>query len=336
MRTLLRLFLLLVAIAAAALWSASQIRVMRPTLAARTGPALSDVAAWGYQLQRLRPDLVPAEIDLLVTDYSRDGTPSGAWTADEVARMTRRAGLKPRIVLAYMSIGEAENYRYYWQRHWTVAPPRWLGPENEDWKGNYAVRYWLSGWQRVILNPDATALTRIAERFLPSWKPYIDHVIEAGFDGVYLDKIDGFEDWEKSRPAAKADMMIFVAAIARYAKSRRPGFLIVPQNGEALLELPAYIEHIDAIAKEDLRYGIEGDGKSNSVDEIEAAIGALERAKAAGKPVLVVEYIVDPAQQQDARSEAARLGYRLLFARRELNLPPEVIRPEGALADPGK
>jgi cysteinyl-tRNA synthetase len=39
------------------------------------------------------------------------------------------------IALAYMSIGEAEEYRFYWQPEWAYAPPAWLGPENPDWQG---------------------------------------------------------------------------------------------------------------------------------------------------------------------------------------------------------
>ncbi|TAN37800.1 MAG: hypothetical protein EPN23_04615 [Verrucomicrobia bacterium] len=43
---------------------------------------------------------------------------------------------------AYLSIGEAGDYRGYWEKEWSAQPPTWLGAENPDWKGNFKVRYW--------------------------------------------------------------------------------------------------------------------------------------------------------------------------------------------------
>ncbi len=84
-------------------------------------------------------------------------------------------------MICYMSIGEAEDYRWYWEGSWEQDPPSWLGPENPDWPGNYLVRYWDSGWQSIIYGNDDA---------------YLDRIMDAGFDGVYLDKIDSFESYE--------------------------------------------------------------------------------------------------------------------------------------------
>ena len=35
-----------------------------------------------------------------------------------------------KIPVAYISIGEAENYRFYWTDEWYNNPPEWLGKEN--------------------------------------------------------------------------------------------------------------------------------------------------------------------------------------------------------------
>ena len=45
-------------------------------------------------------------------------------------------------MIAYSSIGEAEDYRYYWRAEWEDDVPTWLAAENKDWKGNFKVRYW--------------------------------------------------------------------------------------------------------------------------------------------------------------------------------------------------
>jgi cysteinyl-tRNA synthetase len=77
-----------------------------------------------------------------------------------------------------MSIGEAEDYRYYWQSDWEVGNPDWLAEENPDWEGNYKVKYWDSDWQSIFYGNDAS---------------YLKKITDAGFNGVYLDIIDAFE-----------------------------------------------------------------------------------------------------------------------------------------------
>ncbi len=49
-----------------------------------------------------------------------------ALTAEEVASLKIKANGGSRLVIAYMSIGEAEDYRYYWQTGWETNRPSWL------------------------------------------------------------------------------------------------------------------------------------------------------------------------------------------------------------------
>ncbi|NOX86519.1 MAG: hypothetical protein GXO86_11260, partial [Chlorobi bacterium] len=86
--------------------------------------------------------------------------------------------------VCYMSIGEAEDYRYYWQPDWKPGNPSWLDKENPDWEGNYKVKYWDKGWQGIIFGNDGS---------------YLKKILDAGFDGVYLDIIDAFEYFEGGR-----------------------------------------------------------------------------------------------------------------------------------------
>ena len=99
-----------------------------------------------YQLQNL--DLAAigeTAYDLVVTDYSADGSADGEFGAAQIAALKGSPG-GPKIVLAYMSIGEAESYRFYWQDGWRPGNPPWLGVENPDWPGNYKVHYWDPAW----------------------------------------------------------------------------------------------------------------------------------------------------------------------------------------------
>ncbi len=102
-------------------------------------------------------------------------------SAEDVSSLSIKPRGGERLVLAYMSIGEAEDYRYYWEESWSGSPPAWLHDENPEWEGNYLIEYWDPEWWNIILNGDDSYLIRI---------------VNAGFDGVYLDKVDSFESWE--------------------------------------------------------------------------------------------------------------------------------------------
>ncbi len=85
-------------------------------------------------------------------------------------------------MIAYLSIGEAEEYRYYWQPEWLQNLLAWLLEENLDWPGNHKIHYWDPEWQAIICgNRDS----------------YLAKILAAGFDGVYLDLIDAFEYFEQ-------------------------------------------------------------------------------------------------------------------------------------------
>ena len=339
----MRAFLITLALLLATAWAglAALDRLPDPAapLSPRTGPDLGSVKAWGYQLQSINARLIPDEIDLLVVDYSRDGTADRALTPHDIETLRTKPGGAKRIVLCYLSIGEAENYRAYWRRRWSTAPPAWLGPENLAWKGNYAVNYWHPEWQRLVVDPTRAALStwdRLMLALVPQAQPYLDHILEAGFDGVYLDRIDAYEKALETRASATADMIAFVETISAYAKKRRPGFLIVPQNGEALLTEPRYRRAIDGVGKEDLFYGETGDAIANIPTDVRQTIAQLNRAKADGRPVFVVEYLMDEDLKRKVHAEWRLLGYVGVFAGRGLSLPP-VLPPQPVLpADPAQ
>ncbi len=117
--------------------------------------------------------------DLIIMDlFFNDGT---AFTAAEVERLKHKANGGKRLVVCYMSIGEAEDYRYYWQTSWRRHAPVWLACENSSWPGNYKVRYWCHEWQEIICGTSDS---------------YLNRILAAGFDGVYLDIVDAFEYFE--------------------------------------------------------------------------------------------------------------------------------------------
>jgi cysteinyl-tRNA synthetase len=117
--------------------------------------------------------------DVVVMDlFFDDGTP---FAPGEISRLKRKANGAARLVVSYLSIGEAEDYRYYWRSDWNDDEPSWIDGENPDWPGNYKVRYWEKEWQDIIYGNDGS---------------YLKRILDAGFDGAYLDIIDAFEYYE--------------------------------------------------------------------------------------------------------------------------------------------
>lgn len=117
--------------------------------------------------------------DLLIMDlFFHDDSP---FTAAEINQLKGKANGGSRLLIAYMSIGEAEDYRYYWDTDWNNNQPDWMDKENPNWKGNFKVKYWDADWQAVIYGNDNS---------------YLKQVLDAGFGGVYLDIIDAYEFYE--------------------------------------------------------------------------------------------------------------------------------------------
>jgi cysteinyl-tRNA synthetase len=254
--------------------------------------------------------------DIIVLDavFSTD---DGEWKSAEIE--TIRRGKAGRRVVAYVSIGEAEDYRPYWQKSWDAdgdgkpdaAAPKFLNIENPDWKGNYRVRYWQPEWQRIML-------------------PAVDRVVAQGFDGIYLDIVDAFEfyeydavkkDWLDNRVnvetgrSYRQDMIAWVGAIAKRARDKRPGFMVIPQNAAQLLEHTDYRAIISAIGVEDL---FVDDKKLRSEKDSAFVIGFLEKLKPSGKPILIIDYPKSKAVHDAARERAARRGFTLLLTDRDL------------------
>lgn len=129
--------------------------------------------------EALLRDLEQTNHDLVVIDlFLYDDV---SFTSAEIDRLKTKANGGKRLVLAYMSVGEAENYRYYWQPEWSETPPNWMEAENPDWPGNFKVEYWNQQWQDLIMGTSDS---------------YLDRILDAGFDGTYLDLIDVYYYFE--------------------------------------------------------------------------------------------------------------------------------------------
>lgn len=278
---------------------------------------LARVATWGIQLQEFDASAGRhAPFDMLVTDASSGAKGSQAFTARDIAALKAKPGGGERLVLSYLSIGEAEDYRpdYFTTEYMTEDAPDWLMSENKQWKGNRRIRFCEEGWQKTILgDEDGRNLYNSLEPS-PLYK-----LIELGFDGVYLDRVDVYSEVKGQCPDAARRMVDFVARLAAHARKKNPNFVVILQNAEELLRNPLMVKTIDAVAKEDLFYGADHTERENDAGMIKTTLENLAFARAAGKPVLVLDYLKDPAKRAADRGKIEAQGFIPYFGPRKLD-----------------
>ncbi|HHD83930.1 MAG TPA: hypothetical protein ENK93_03540 [Campylobacteraceae bacterium] len=257
---------------------------------------LSWVQNWGYWLQDADIDTIAeSPYDLMVIDYSRDGTDQTRYSRGDIAKLQA----KGKLVLAYLSIGEAEDYRFYWKAGWHKGRPAFLGGENPDWPGNYKVKFWYKKWWNKAL------------------KPYLDKILAAGYDGVYLDLIDAYWYWGEHGYSVRkmANKMVkLVSKINRYTEEESSdGFIVIVQNGLGIVDdasrksVKRYFQAIDGVGVESLFYNY------YSKEDQAYRQSLLQRFGRQGKKILNVEYIgegyYDDYRQKLDKSAPKMVGY---------------------------
>jgi cysteinyl-tRNA synthetase len=308
---------------------------------------LGDIGYWAYQIQDLDgagavDALVASHYDMLVLEPTRtDWTGSRDFdTRGMVAQLKNSLasdGVHRKGVIAYVDIGEAEDWRWYWtwSTEWDCVgdpPADWpdyiLTCDPDGWSGNYPVAYWDADWKDIVIyghnqgtHPDRDYVSAI------------DEVIKDGFDGIYLDWVEAFEDSTVMVAAQAAgldpavEMIAFIGEMRDYGRARNRDFVVIQQNAASLIDgHPELLNVIDAISQEAVWYDGEADvdwGDPDGYDwENEASLvayynGYLEQYLSAGVPVFDGEYALNYANTAYANSTAE--GYVPYVSQRALS-----------------
>ena len=268
---------------------------------------------WAFQLKNLGPEeqakLAASPYDVIVID-SEDypGGKERPLKPEEIEAMKKKPDGSRRLVISYFSVGEAENYRYYWKPEWSKRKPVWVGKENKEWKDNFLVKYWEPTWQNIIFGkPEAFA----------------DRVIAQGFDGFYIDRADAYYYFGDNADV-RQKMRDFIIKLTNYMRSKKPDVAILVQNAEELLDNKAYVEAIDGIAKEDLLFGISHKEERNKADDVTESSALLKSAQASGKKIFVIEYLTRAGYIAEAKRKLDEMGFVMYTGPRGL----------GAMVDP--
>jgi uncharacterized protein (TIGR01370 family) len=302
---------------------------------------LSSVRYWAYQLQELDTSgaidkIVNSKYDLVVIE------PTVTYDPDFDARdMVNRIkaskasdGIHRKLVFAYIDIGEAEEWRWYWGNHKTYeeygeckntyinAIKKWapwvVACDPDGWAGNYPVAFWDDDWKDIVIYG-----TTLGPNQGIYFNSMMDEVIQDGFDGAYLDWV---EAWEMDEVQLRAEnegkdpgqeMLHFIKEIRSYGKQYNPDFLVVQQNSSELINevgANALKNAVDAIVQE----GVWWDGIGGNDDWTDPEgydypscctqyyLSRLRKYKNAGFPVFVCDYAVQKADEvyQKAAAES--------------------------------
>lgn len=215
---------------------------------------LAAVTTWFYYLsvdlstddltRLIASDYEMVVIDPIVTEQQNTGY--------DIAATVHALQETGKLVIAYIDIGQAEEYRTYWQAGWQIGNPAWIvGADPDGWSGNYPVAFWYDEWQAIWFDDETGILPML---------------VEVGFDGVYLDWVEAYDDEnliafaEQEGLDATQEMLWFVEDISTIGKALREDFIVIAQNAAPLLVYEDYRAVIDGVAQEAVWFDGAADG----------------------------------------------------------------------------
>jgi cysteinyl-tRNA synthetase len=143
-----------------------------------------------------------------------------------------------KIVLAYLSLGQAEVSRDYWQPEWMVGQPDFLMTMDPRYNQGFIVKFWTPEWQDILLNYTNT------------------HIAPFGYTGILMDYMGEYKNFVDERPSAAQDMVDFGVKVANLFRSRNPQehAIVVTQDSAELYRFPEYRDMIDGVSVEEAYY----------------------------------------------------------------------------------
>jgi cysteinyl-tRNA synthetase len=222
------------------------------TQTTKTSNPLSKVKTWFYFLY-FEPDTIleyitESDFDMVVIEPVFTEKENEDYDIEKVVeeiKYSKAANLNNKLVIAYIDIGQAESYRYYWKSNWRVGNPDWIAGEDPDmWEDNYPVAFWRTEWQDIWFKGTSTHDAQIKM------------LMDVGFDGVYLDWVEAYSDEnvmdiaDDDNVDPKDEMIRFIKKIKQYCTSINPDCIVISQNAAELAQYDDYVATIDAIAQE--------------------------------------------------------------------------------------
>lgn len=124
--------------------------------------------------QEMIDAIAATNYDVILIDMFFKGT---ALSANQVSQLKVKPNGAKRLVISYINIGAAEQFRYYWKSSWDTNKPKWIKKPYQGYSDEFWVEFWNPEWQSIIYGNNDS---------------YIKRIIDAGFDGAYLDNVEAY------------------------------------------------------------------------------------------------------------------------------------------------
>jgi uncharacterized protein (TIGR01370 family) len=213
-------------------------------------PALNQVRSFAYIIacceswEQTINAIRNSSLDLLILNYS----------PGQLITRTANDPLNSKLIIGYIDIGESTPL--VTSTYFGGIPPSWFGLPTSGWESLYSVQFWNPQWKAVIHSQ-------------------IDAQISAGYDGIFLDVVNGNENWlpgnargNPSFPNATIEMGNLIADIQSYISSKKlnkPFYLIGSPFPELVEKVPNVLSYFDAVFNEVSTYGFAPNDGTSSV-----------------------------------------------------------------------
>lgn len=206
------------------------------------------------------------------------------------------------ILIAYISVGEAEDYRFYWDN---IKKHPMVIRRNPNWEGNYYVDVRHKDWQNLLLNE---VIARIRKQ---------------GFKGLMLDTLDTAQFLELENPIKYAGSQKAMIELVKKIHKKYPDLFLISNNGFSLLdELGPFLS---GALVEDIYMmpDFEAHGyKPVPEEDREYKVTVLKKVmERFGLPVFVIDYV--PSHDEDRVKKCLvdlkALGFKPYIAEKNLS-----------------
>ncbi len=208
------------------------------------------------------------------------------------------------IRLVYLSIGEADPRRDYWN---DVRGAPYLVEPDPIWPDNVRVDVRDPQWQAVLLDRE------------------IPRLLAMGFDGLMLDTIDTAPYLEAKDRVRFAGMRQALRELLRVIHQRFPSAPLIANGTEALIDAAPYVDGFvveGVFATYDFGRRLY---RQTTADERTWKLAQIDQALAvARRPVFTIEYadVGDAALSAWASTQAEQRGFRPYVTVKDLNMLP--------------
>ena len=118
--------------------------------------------------------------DVLIIDlFQEDNGKTVQLSKEDIKELRKKIDGGRRLILCYLNIGAIENYRCYWKDEWDQrdSRPSWIKKPYVGFPDEYWVEFWNKEWKDILIYNENS---------------YVSKIIEAGFDGIYLDNVEAY------------------------------------------------------------------------------------------------------------------------------------------------